>query len=63
MSSAPPPARAELGWNNRSVALRVDDPPPGDEAEVDVGLMRFVVCADGKRGKLWVLSVTLAMSR
>jgi hypothetical protein len=43
--------------------VRVDDPPAGEEAQVDFGLMGYVKGADGKRRKLHVLIVTLPMSR
>ena len=43
--------------------MRIDDPPPGDEVQVDFGEMGFVTDAEGKRRKLWVLVVTLSMSR
>jgi transposase len=56
-------ARAELGWHERGSTVLVDDPPPGDEAQVDFGLMGYVTAAGGQRRKLWVLIVTLPMSR
>lgn len=43
--------------------MRIDDPSPGDETQVDFGLMGYVRSADGKRRKLHVLIVTLPMSR
>jgi transposase len=43
--------------------VRVDDPPAGEEAQVDFGLMGYVTSADGKRRKLHVLIITLPMSR
>jgi transposase len=56
-------AHDELGWRERPVTVRVDDPPPGDEAQIDFGEMGYVTDDDGKRRKLWVLLVTLSMSR
>jgi len=53
----------ELGWRERPVTVRVDDPPPGDEAQIDFGEMGYVADDEGKRRKLWVLIVTLSMSR
>jgi transposase len=53
----------ELGWRERPVTVRVDDPPPGDEAQIDFGEMGYVVDDEGRRRKLWVLLVTLSMSR
>lgn len=55
-------AHAELGWHERASTVRLDDPPPGQEAQVDFGLMGCVT-VDGARRKLWVLVVTLSMSR
>jgi transposase len=56
-------ARDEFGWRERAPTVRVDDPPPGEEAQVDFGQMGYVHTADGRRRKLWVLIVTLTMSR
>jgi transposase len=56
-------AHDELGWRERPVTVRIDDPPPGDEAQVDFGEMGLVPTEDGKKRKLWVLVVTLSMSR
>ncbi len=56
-------ARAELGFGGRSPTVLVDDPPPGEEAQVDFGSMGYVASADGRRRKLHVLVVTLPMSR
>lgn len=53
----------ELGWRERPGTVRVDDPPPGEEVQVDFGAMGFVTGADGKKRRLWVLVVTLSMSR
>jgi hypothetical protein len=56
-------AHEKLGWRERPVTVRVDDPPPADEAQIDFGEMGYVAEADGTRRKLWVLVVTLSMSR
>ncbi len=56
-------AHDELGWRERPVTVRVDDPPPADEAQIDFGEMGFVTDDEGRRRKLWVLVVTLSMSR
>ena len=55
-------AHDELGWRERPVTVRLDDPPPGDEAQVDFGLMGHVV-VDGVRRRLWAFIVTLSRSR
>jgi len=54
---------AEFGWRERPSTVRIDDPPPGEEAQVDFGHMGYVADAEGRRRKLWVLVVTLPMSR
>jgi hypothetical protein len=56
-------AQTTFGIGGRSPTVRVDDPPAGEEAQVDFGLMGYVKSADGKRRKLHVLIVTLPMSR
>jgi transposase len=56
-------AQTTLGVGGRSPTVRVDDPPAGEEAQVDFGLMGYVAGADGRRRKLHVLIVTLPMSR
>ncbi len=53
----------ELGWRERPVTVRVEDPPPADEAQIDFGEMGYVTDDEGHRRKLWVLIVTLSMSR
>lgn len=52
----------ELGFRERKHSVRIDDPPFGDEAQIDFGLMGTVVL-DGKRRRLWALIVTLSASR
>jgi transposase len=54
----------ELGWSKRPPTVRVDDPPPGQEAQVDFGYMGELVDAEsGKKRKLHVLIITLSFSR
>ncbi len=56
-------AKRELGWHQRRPTVRVDDPPPGEEAQIDFGLAGYVTDAEGHRRKLWMLLVTLSFSR
>ena len=56
-------ARVELGWHKRTPTVRIDDPAPGQEAQIDFGLMGTVIDAGGRRRKLWALLVTLSFSR
>jgi transposase len=56
-------AHEELGWRERPASVRLDDPPPGDEAQIDFGEMGYVTDDGGQRRKLWVLIITLSMSR
>lgn len=56
-------AHDELGWKERGPTVLIDDPPPGEEAQIDFGEVGYVTTAEGKRRKLWVLIVTLPMSR
>lgn len=56
-------AHEELDWRERPATVRVDDPPPAEEAQVDFGAMGYVTDDEGRRRKLWVLVVTLTMSR
>lgn len=55
-------AHQELGWRERPATVRVDDPPMGEEAQVDFGSMGYVQ-DDGRRRRLWVLIVMLTVSR
>ncbi len=52
----------ELAWRERTPTVRVDDPPPGEEAQIDFGHVGHLV-VDGTRKKLWALVVTLTVSR
>ena len=56
-------AHEVLGWRERSITVRIEDAPPGEEAQIDFGLMGWVHGTGGTRRKLWVLIVTLSMSR
>ncbi len=53
----------ELGWHERPRTVRIDDAPPGHEAQLDFGLMGRLRDGDGRMRKLWVLVVTLTSSR
>jgi transposase len=54
----------ELGWRKQAPTVRLDDPPPGQEAQVDFGKMGMTrdEAADRTR-MLWALVVTLCFSR
>lgn len=57
-------ARDELGHGLRKPTVRLDDPPPGEEAQIDFGLLGTVEDAEsGRRRKLWALVITLSFSR
>lgn len=56
-------ARAEFGFGVPSHTVRVDDPPPGEEAQVDFGYMGLLSDGEGKMRRLHVLIVTLSRSR
>lgn len=57
-------AHQELGWREKPSTVRVDDPPPGQEAQVDFGRMGWMIDPDsGRKRALWVLVVTLVFSR
>jgi transposase len=54
----------ELSWREKPSTVRVDDPPPGQEAQIDFGQMgRIIDTETGRRRTLWALIVTLAFSR
>jgi hypothetical protein len=54
----------ELGWHKKPSTVRVDDPPPGQEAQVDFGKMGLLFDAEtGRKRILWALIVTLSFSR
>jgi transposase len=56
-------AHQELGWRERTPTVRVDDPPMGEEAQIDFGHVGYFTDAEGKRRKLWALVVVLTASR
>jgi transposase len=57
-------AQQELGWRKKAPTVRLDDPPPGQEAQVDFGRMGMMLDREtGKRRALWALVVTLSFSR
>lgn len=57
-------AHDELGWRERKPTVRVDDPKPGQEAQVDFGKMGLIPDpATGGNRQLSVLVVTLSCSR
>ena len=54
----------ELDWRKPEGTILLDDPPMGQEAQVDFGLMgKLVDETTGKRRNLWALLVTLSASR
>lgn len=57
-------ARKELGWGKKAATVRLDDPPAGQEAQVDFGRMgRMLDPVVGRVRTLWALVVTLSFSR
>jgi transposase len=56
-------ASRELEWRKQTPTVRLDDPPPGQEAQVDFGLMGTIADGDGRQRRLWALIVTLSTSR
>jgi transposase len=56
-------ATRELGWRKKSPTVRLDDPPPGQEAQIDFGLMGTIADTSGRPRRLWVLIVSLSFSR
>lgn len=57
-------AHEELAWREKPSTVRVDDPPPAQEAQIDFGKMGTIVDAEtGRRRTLWALIVTLSFSR
>jgi transposase len=57
-------AKQELGWHKKAPTVRLEDPPPGQEAQVDFGKMGTMLdAATGRVRVLWALIVTLAFSR
>lgn len=57
-------ATQEIGWRRRAPTIRLEDPPAGQEAQVDFGKMGMIVDAEtGRKRMLWALVITLAFSR
>ena len=57
-------AQQELGWRKKASTVRVDDPPAGQEAQVDFGRMGLMRDSEtGRQRTLWVLIITLSLSR
>ena len=57
-------AMQELGWRKKAPTIRLEDPPAGQEAQVDFGKMGMIPDAEtGRQRMLWALIVTLAYSR
>jgi transposase len=56
--------RQELGWHKKEPTVRLEDPPPGQEAQVDFGRMGPMRDAvTGRVRTLWALIITLSFSR
>ena len=54
----------QLGWRQPVATVRVNDPEPGQEAQADFGCMGMMYDPQaGRIRKLWVLIVTLTLSR
>lgn len=57
-------AMEELGWRKKEPTILLDDPPPGQEAQIDFGKMGMMRdSATGRVRALWALIVTLSFSR
>lgn len=57
-------ASQQLAWRQKAPTVRVDDPPPGQEAQVDFGKMGPMLDpVAGRVRMLWALIVTLSFSR
>ncbi len=57
-------AMEELSWSKRSPTILLEDPPAGQEAQVDFGKMGSLADPEtGKARALWALIVTLSFSR
>jgi transposase len=53
----------ELGWRKKQPTVRLDDPAPGQEAQIDFGLMGTITDEEGGARKLHALIVALSSSR
>lgn len=57
-------AQDEFGWGKRAVSVRLEDPAPGEEAQIDFGCMGTMLDPhSGRVRKLWALVVNLSCSR
>jgi transposase len=57
-------ASQELGWHKKKATIRLEDPPAGQEAQVDFGKMGMIHdSVTGRLRMLWTLIVTLSFSR
>ncbi len=54
----------ELSWSKRPPTILLEDPPAGQEAQVDFGKMGIILDTEtDKRRVLWALIITLSFSR
>jgi len=54
----------ELGWGKPRTTVLIEEPPPGQEAQIDFGRMGMIHDEQtGRRRMLWALIVTLGCSR
>jgi transposase len=57
-------ASQQLGWRQKPSTVRIDDPPAGQEAQVDFGKMGPMLDpVTGRVRALWALIITLSFSR
>lgn len=54
----------ELSWSKKAPTILLEDPPAGQEAQIDFGKMGRILDAEsGKERVLWALVITLSFSR
>ena len=54
----------ELDWRQQEPTIRLEDPPAGQEAQIDFGRMGMMVDSEtGRKRALWALVITLSFSR
>jgi transposase len=57
-------AMEELDWQKKEPTILLEDPPAGQEAQVDFGKMGMMLdAATGRMRALWALIITLSFSR
>lgn len=57
-------AMQELNWGQKETTILLEDPPAGQEAQVDFGKMGMIIDSEtGRQRMLWALVVTLTFSR